>query len=91
MATNLDCNSFNASVAGSGNFDLTDYTIRDAVPDGFDAKDLSIEAADHSEHEGKEVLVWKIESIAVDEKVEIRYQIVPSTDEAQASGAQFSM
>lgn len=78
-------------VTNTGNYDLTDYQIRDAVPDGYDAKEISLDPADHSEHDGKEVIIWKLESIAVDEKVEIRYEIHPTKDEAQASGAQFSM
>jgi hypothetical protein len=74
------------------NTDIVTYDLKDRVPEKFeyivsdDAKPTSTD-----KHDGKEVLIWKLENIAQNDSREIRYKIKAKDDDSRASSAQFSM
>jgi len=78
-------------VRNNGNFAVANYEFQDRIPKNFTAEDLSLEPSKEKKDSGKKILTWTIESLDVDETIEIKYLLKPTGDKATASDAQFSM
>ncbi|MHA1522756.1 MAG: COG1470 family protein, partial [Promethearchaeota archaeon] len=78
-------------VRNNGNFAVANYEFQDRIPKNFTAEELSLEPSDEKKDSGKKILTWTIESLDVDETIEIKYLLKPTGDKAAASDAQFSM
>lgn len=78
-------------VHNNSNYEIDNYEVRDRIPEGFEVFEPSLEITETEKLDGREVLVWNIEKMETDEKVEIKYMMRSQSEDAKASEAQFSM
>jgi hypothetical protein len=70
---------------------LENVEMKDLVPNNFEYSDFSLEPTKYDNLDGKDMLVWTIESIDADEEYTITFKIKGSGDDFQAKDSQLSL